>query len=67
MMIETIYLGFARMVAENSLHLAEPRKELDYCIKRIDDALQLSSHERRCMIEICLNHINRVRYNDNER
>ena len=65
MMIVTIYRGMARMLAENSLHLAEPRKELDYCIKRIDDAgLQLSSHERRCMIEICLNHINKVRYND---
>ena len=63
-MIETMYLGFARMVAENSLHLAEPRKELDYCIKRIDDALQLSSIERKCMIQICSQHINKVRYND---
>ena len=63
-MIETIYRGMARMLAENSLHLAEQRKELDYCIKHIDQALQLSSHERRCMIEICLNHINKVRYND---
>lgn len=52
------------MIAENSLHLAEPRKELDYCIKHIDDALQLSSHERKCMIQICCEHINRVRYND---
>lgn len=63
-MIETIYRGMARMLAENSLHLAEPRKELDYCIKHIDEAFQLSSYERRCMIEICLNHINKVRYND---
>ena len=66
-MIETIYRGMARMLAENSLHLAEPRKELDYCIKHIDQALQLSSHERRCMIQICHDHITRVRYNKDER
>ena len=65
-MIETMYLGFARMVAENSLHLAQPRKELDYCIKRIDDALELSSIERKCMIQICCDHINKVRYNQDE-
>ena len=63
-MIETIYRGMARMLAENSLHLAEPRTELDYCIKHIDQALQLSSFERKCMIDICCEHINKVRYND---
>lgn len=66
-MIETIYRGMARMLAENSLHLAEPRKELDYCIKHIDQALQLSSIERKCMIQICCDHINRARYDRDER
>jgi len=63
-MIETLYLGMARVLAETSLELSQPKKELDYCIKYIDDTLQLSTHERKCMIQICCDHINRVRYND---
>jgi len=61
-----IYIGMARTLAENSLQLAEPKKELEYCIKYIDNTFQLSNHERTCMIQVCSDHINKSRYNKDE-
>lgn len=63
-MVDTIYIGMAATLAEAALREAEPRKEMDYVIKYLDESLQLDSVQRECMLRIACDKINRVRYAD---